>query len=197
MEPGPITRASSPRARLAAATLCVAGAALTSPGSAWAGSARDYLNAPIDSWLGFYNAGYSASVTRARRKLAHPHQRGFAIARSDADLGFRGPHGGRVDRAALPLRGIDLWLEQRHGPRGFRRWLPFSHEHLRRIRAEPRGVRQFRAANLLELSPLHENAASEISVTPRTDTIDTNGNDRIDSQHPIHTVPGIDVALQL
>ncbi|CQJ05426.1 transporter [Yersinia frederiksenii] len=28
-----------------------------------AGSARDYLNAPIDSWLGFYNVGYSSSVT--------------------------------------------------------------------------------------------------------------------------------------
>jgi len=28
-----------------------------------AGSARDYLNAPIDSWLAIYNAGYAASVT--------------------------------------------------------------------------------------------------------------------------------------
>ena len=28
-----------------------------------AGSARDYLNAPIDTWLTTYNAGYSASVT--------------------------------------------------------------------------------------------------------------------------------------
>ena len=28
-----------------------------------AGSARDYLNAPIDSWLASYNAGYAASVT--------------------------------------------------------------------------------------------------------------------------------------
>ena len=28
-----------------------------------AGSARDYLNAPIDSWLTFYNVGYSTSVT--------------------------------------------------------------------------------------------------------------------------------------
>lgn len=29
----------------------------------WAGSARDYLNAPVDSWLAFYNVGYAASVT--------------------------------------------------------------------------------------------------------------------------------------
>jgi hypothetical protein len=63
MEPGPATRASPSRARWAAATLCVAGAALASSSNAKAGSARDYLNAPIDSWLGFYNAGYSASVT--------------------------------------------------------------------------------------------------------------------------------------
>jgi Putative MetA-pathway of phenol degradation len=28
-----------------------------------AGSARDYLNAPIDTWLTFYNVGYATSVT--------------------------------------------------------------------------------------------------------------------------------------
>ena len=28
-----------------------------------AGSARDYLNAPIDTWMTFYNAGYFTSVT--------------------------------------------------------------------------------------------------------------------------------------
>ena len=43
--------------------LYVLGGALCLASPAWAGSARDYLNAPIDSWLGFYNVGYSASVT--------------------------------------------------------------------------------------------------------------------------------------
>jgi hypothetical protein len=33
------------------------------PGVALAGSARDYLNAPIDSWLTFYNLSYSTFVT--------------------------------------------------------------------------------------------------------------------------------------
>ena len=47
----------------AAAAVCVAGGALTLPSKASAGSARDYLNAPIDSWLAFYNVGYAASVT--------------------------------------------------------------------------------------------------------------------------------------
>ena len=42
--------------------LCVA-ASLCFPTIARAGSARDYLNAPIDSWLTTYNAGYSTSVT--------------------------------------------------------------------------------------------------------------------------------------
>ena len=28
-----------------------------------AGSARDYLNAPVDTWLAIYNAGYTNAVT--------------------------------------------------------------------------------------------------------------------------------------
>ena len=39
-------------------------AAVLSTGvTARAGSARDYLNAPVDSWLLNYNAGYTTSVT--------------------------------------------------------------------------------------------------------------------------------------
>lgn len=47
---------------LLATLLCVAASSSLST-IARAGSARDYLNAPIDSWLTTYNAGYSASVT--------------------------------------------------------------------------------------------------------------------------------------
>jgi hypothetical protein len=36
---------------------------MSSPPAALAGSARDYLNAPIDTWLTFYNFAYSTSVT--------------------------------------------------------------------------------------------------------------------------------------
>ena len=43
--------------------LCAAEVALSMPNNALSGSARDYLNAPIDSWLAFYNVGYAASVT--------------------------------------------------------------------------------------------------------------------------------------
>lgn len=58
-------RSSSRRSWLAAVrVLCVTEAALCLPGGhALAGSARDYLNAPVDSWFAFYNAGYAASVT--------------------------------------------------------------------------------------------------------------------------------------
>jgi hypothetical protein len=53
----------SVRAWRAIAVLCVVGTALSAPNGALAGSARDYLNAPIDSWFAFYNVGYAASVT--------------------------------------------------------------------------------------------------------------------------------------
>jgi hypothetical protein len=57
-----MSRTSRPACRAVAMT-CALGAALSYPGGALAGSARDYLNAPIDSWFAFYNAGYAASVT--------------------------------------------------------------------------------------------------------------------------------------
>jgi hypothetical protein len=50
------------RLRSLAILLCVASSVSFST-IACAGSARDYLNAPIDSWLTTYNAGYSTSVT--------------------------------------------------------------------------------------------------------------------------------------
>jgi hypothetical protein len=42
---------------------CVGVAAVLWPATAHAGSARDYLNAPVDTWLFNYNAGYTTSVT--------------------------------------------------------------------------------------------------------------------------------------
>jgi hypothetical protein len=51
------------RGRLAVVALCIAGVEISLPAGGWAGSARDYLNAPVDSWLAIYNAGYASSVT--------------------------------------------------------------------------------------------------------------------------------------
>ena len=45
-----------------AVLVCIA-AGLAFPTVAFAGSARDYLNAPVDAWLVMYNAGYVTSVT--------------------------------------------------------------------------------------------------------------------------------------
>ena len=47
----------------AIAALCGFVALTVLPGVASAGSARDYLNAPIDTWMTFYNLGYSTLVT--------------------------------------------------------------------------------------------------------------------------------------
>jgi hypothetical protein len=48
---------------LAGAVGCGLAALTAFAGMGLAGSARDYLNAPIDSWLTFYNFGYSTLVT--------------------------------------------------------------------------------------------------------------------------------------
>jgi hypothetical protein len=50
------------RVGLLATTLCVA-ACLSFSTVARAGSARDYLNGPVDAWLFTYNSGYATSVT--------------------------------------------------------------------------------------------------------------------------------------
>jgi hypothetical protein len=50
------------RLSLAAMVLCAAACPSFST-AAFAGSARDYLNAPVDAWLVMYNAGYVTSVT--------------------------------------------------------------------------------------------------------------------------------------
>jgi hypothetical protein len=49
--------------RAFAALLCGFAAVMSIPRTGLAGSARDYLNAPIDTWLTFYNFAYSRSVT--------------------------------------------------------------------------------------------------------------------------------------
>ena len=51
----PLRRTMGAAQRRAVRVLCVVGAALSLPSNVLAGSARDYLNAPIDSWFAFYN----------------------------------------------------------------------------------------------------------------------------------------------
>jgi len=89
----------------------------------------------------------------------NPHERGFAIRHPDADHGLLGAHGRRIDRAAVPLRGIEFRLRSHRSPRCLRRWFPLADEHLRRTCPISRGVRQLRPADLRELSPVRWNTA--------------------------------------
>jgi hypothetical protein len=52
-----------PAKRLRTLTSVGIAAVLWTGVAAYAGSARDYLNAPVDTWLLNYNAGYTTSVT--------------------------------------------------------------------------------------------------------------------------------------
>ena len=63
-DPGSHSESNPARVCLKAVVLFCGLAILTTfPSIGWAGSARDYLNAPINTWLTFYNVGYSTSVT--------------------------------------------------------------------------------------------------------------------------------------
>ena len=56
-------RSTRPAKRLRTLASASIAAALWPAAAAHAGSARDYLNAPVDSWLLNYNAGYTTSLT--------------------------------------------------------------------------------------------------------------------------------------
>jgi hypothetical protein len=85
------------RVRLKAAGLLCAIAVLTTfPGTGLAGSARDYLNAPIDSWLTFYNVGYSTSVTP---------EDGMDVTSSHPDNGLLGSNRRDLGDSSLSLLG--------------------------------------------------------------------------------------------
>ena len=63
--------------------VCVGVAAAACPGAtAHAGSARDYLNAPVDTWLLNYNAGYTTSVTPEDGTDTIPGVRSNVLAQS-------------------------------------------------------------------------------------------------------------------
>jgi Transposase, Mutator family/Putative MetA-pathway of phenol degradation len=57
-------------------------ALLSTAGTAYAGSARDYLNAPVDSWLLNYNAGYTTSLTPEDGTDTVPGVRANVLAQS-------------------------------------------------------------------------------------------------------------------
>jgi hypothetical protein len=63
--------------------VCVGAAVAACPGAtALAGSARDYLNAPVDTWLLNYNAGHTTSVTPEDGTDTVPGVRSNVLAQS-------------------------------------------------------------------------------------------------------------------
>jgi hypothetical protein len=85
------------------------------PSVAAAGSARDYLNAPVDSWLVTYGAGYSTSVTPEDGTDTIPGVRSNVVAQSlviTRIMDFLGRTGGLsivlpyafIDTSAGPFR---------------------------------------------------------------------------------------------
>ena len=106
-------RSSLRRVRLAAFVLCALGGVLAPPDHVLAGSARDYLNAPIDSWLAFYNAGYNSSVTPEDGldvAARSPTNGRVAVRGPHADHGLLGAYAWSVDCAVLSLCGIEFRL---------------------------------------------------------------------------------------
>jgi hypothetical protein len=90
-------------------------AAILWPGIACAGSARDYLNAPIDTWLLTLNAGYTTSVTPEDGTDTIPGVRSNVFAQSvvlTRVMDFLGRTGGLsivlpyawIDTSAAPFR---------------------------------------------------------------------------------------------
>jgi hypothetical protein len=114
--------------RLLAALLCVA-ASLSFSTIARCGSARDYLNAPIDSWLTTYNASYSVSVTPedgmdiSSRTRSNVFGQSLVVTRT---MDYWGRTGGLS--VVLPCVFADVnssSLQARYEWR-FRHWLPWQ-----------------------------------------------------------------------
>ena len=146
---------------------------LTLLSEARAGSARDYLNAPVDSWLAVYNAGYTNAVTPEDGDDLVPGVRSNVFAQSlvlTRIMDYWGRTGGLsivlpyafIDTSAGPFRASH--------ERRFRCRLPLADEHFRRPSADPRRIpdrsfrRRSRAFHLLVTTPLGTyNPASPIN----------------------------------
>ena len=100
--------------------------------AARAGSARDYLNAPVDSWFLSYNAGYTTSVTPEDGTDTVP--------------------GVRANVSAICAHRHQRWPVPSQHQWRFRRRLSLADEHFWRTGADARAVPVLRATDVLELS---------------------------------------------
>jgi hypothetical protein len=104
----PARKAASPF-RFFAVVVGACAALVSIPRTGLAGSARDYLNAPIDTWLTFYNVGYFSSVTPEDGLDVSSSVRTNVLAQSvviTRTLDFLGRAGGVS--AILPYAALDV-----------------------------------------------------------------------------------------
>src|ERR1700742_4945416 len=93
-----------PAKRLAMLASAGVTASLLASVAAYAGSARDYLNAPVDTWLLNYNSGYTTSVTPEDGTDTIPGVRSNVFAQSvvlTRIMDYWGPHRRLLARSAL------------------------------------------------------------------------------------------------
>ena len=175
-------------------------AVLWTAGTAYAGSARDYLNAPVDSWLLNYNAGYTTSLTpedgtdhgsRRSRQRARP------IGRAHPNHGLLGPHRRLLARFAVCAHRHQRRPVPRQHERRFRCRLPLADEHFRRTGADARAVPVLRAPDVLELSSPGDDAdwilPAELSDQSERESLD----DLANRQFQLHARSRLDLARNL
>jgi hypothetical protein len=151
------------RSSLAAIVLCAAASPAFSI-AAFAGSARDYLNAPVDAWMITYNAGYVTSVTPedgtdiTSRTVSKALLQSVVLTRT----GLLGPCGRTLDYPALRHREYELQrLSGKHEWRvGCR--IPVANKPFRRPCAHARTIPRLCPADILEFPSLHRNAARHL-----------------------------------
>ena len=130
-------------------------AVLWSGVAAHAGSARDYLNAPVDTWLLNYNAGYTTSVTPEDGTDTVPGVRSNVFAQSvvlTRIMDYWGRDRRLLARSALCAHRHERRPISRQHEWRFRCRLPLADEHFWRPGADARAVPILHSANVLELS---------------------------------------------
>ena len=188
-------RSTRPAKRLRMLGCVGVAAALWTGVAAHAGSARDYLNAPVDTWLLNYNAGYTTSVTPEDGTDTVPGVRSNVFAQSvvlTRIMDYWGRTGGLS--IVLPYALIDTSAGPipREHERRFRCRLSLADEHFRRTGADPRAVPILHSANVLELSFVGDDAAwhvpSDLSDQPEREPLD----DLSDRQFQLHARSRLD-----
>ncbi len=180
---------------------CMSVAAVLSTGvTARAGSARDYLNAPVDSWLLNYNAGYTTSVTPEDGTDTVPGVRSNVFAQSvvlTRIMDYWGRHRRLLARSTLCAHRHQRWSIPRQHERRFRCRLPLADEHFWRAGADARAVPILHSANVLELSPVGDDAARNLPADLSDQSERKPLDDLADCQFQLYTRSRLDLDRDL